>query len=110
MSKANMLLATLALGVTVTLAGPAFAEKLKAVLDAKSEVPPNASAGTGIADIDFDPAIQLLPRPRSATSCAGHRGRQSAEFEVTAQRRSRFAETKSRADAGAGLGTSGGSL
>jgi hypothetical protein len=60
MSKTNMLLATLALGLTVTLAGPAFAEKLKAVLEAKSEVPPNASAGTGTADIDFDPATKKL--------------------------------------------------
>jgi hypothetical protein len=41
---------------------------------------------------------------------AGHRGRQSAEFEVTAQRKFRFVETESRADAGAGLGISGGGL
>ena len=41
---------------------------------------------------------------------AGHRGRQSAELEVTAQRRFRFTEMESRADAGAGLGTSGGML
>ena len=39
-----------------------------------------------------------------------HRARQNAEFEVTAQRRFRFAEMESRADAGAGLGTSGGML
>jgi CHRD domain-containing protein len=60
MSKARMLLATIALGAGVVLAGPAFAEKLKAVLDAKSEVPPNASAATGTADIDFDPATKKL--------------------------------------------------
>ena len=41
---------------------------------------------------------------------AGHRGPQSAEFEVTAQRRFRFVEMESRADAGAGLGTSRGML
>lgn len=41
---------------------------------------------------------------------AGHRGRQNAEFKVTAQRRFRFTEMESRADAGAGLGTSGGML
>jgi hypothetical protein len=41
---------------------------------------------------------------------AGNRGRQSAEFEVTAQRRFRFVEMESRADAGAGLGTSRGML
>jgi hypothetical protein len=55
-----MLLATIALGAGVVLAGPAFAEKLKAVLDAKSEVPPNASTATGSADIDFDPATKKL--------------------------------------------------
>jgi hypothetical protein len=55
-----MLLATIALGAGVVLAGPAFAEKLKAVLDAKSEVPPNASTATGTADIDFDPATKKL--------------------------------------------------
>jgi CHRD domain-containing protein len=60
MSKAGMLLATIALGAGVVLAGPAFAEKLKAVLDAKSEVPPNASTATGTADIDFDPATKKL--------------------------------------------------
>jgi CHRD domain len=60
MSKASMLLATIAVGAGVVLAGPAFAEKLKAVLDAKSEVPPNASTATGTADIDFDPATKKL--------------------------------------------------
>jgi hypothetical protein len=60
MSKARMLLATIALGAGVVLAGPAFAEKLKAMLDAKSEVPPNASTATGTADIDFDPATKKL--------------------------------------------------
>jgi hypothetical protein len=60
MSKARMLIATIALGAGVVLAGPAFAEKLKAVLDAKSEVPPNASTATGTADIDFDPATKKL--------------------------------------------------
>ena len=60
MSKTKMLLATITLGAGVVLAGPAFAEKLKAVLDAKSEVPPNASAATGTADIDFDPATKTL--------------------------------------------------
>jgi hypothetical protein len=38
---------------------------------------------------------------------AGHRGRQSAEFEVTAQRKYRFVKMESRADAGTGLGTGG---
>jgi hypothetical protein len=50
----------LALGATVAFAAPAFAEKLKATLDGKSEVPPNASAGTGTADIDYDAASKKL--------------------------------------------------
>ncbi len=54
------MLAMLALGATVALAGPAFAEKMKATLDGKSEVPPNTSAGTGTADIDYDAAAKKL--------------------------------------------------
>ena len=60
MSKTRITLATLAIGAAVAFAGPAFAEKMKATLDAKSEVPPNASAGTGTADIDYDPASKKL--------------------------------------------------
>jgi hypothetical protein len=52
--------ATLALATTVVFAGPAFAEKFKATLDGKSEVPPTTSAGTGTADIDYDPASKKL--------------------------------------------------
>jgi hypothetical protein len=54
------MLAMLALGTTFAFAGPAFAEKMKATLDGKSEVPPNASAGTGTADIDYDAATKKL--------------------------------------------------
>ena len=54
------MLATLALGAAITFAGPAFAEKMKATLDAKSEVPPTTSAGTGTADIDYDAATKKL--------------------------------------------------
>ena len=54
------MLATLALGAAVTFAGPAFAEKMKATLDGKSEVPPTTSAGTGTADIDYDAASKKL--------------------------------------------------
>jgi hypothetical protein len=54
------MLATLALGAAVTFAGPAFAEKMKATLDGKSEVPPTTSAGTGTADIDYDAATKKL--------------------------------------------------
>jgi hypothetical protein len=60
MSKTRTMLAMLALGTTVAFASPAFAEKMKATLDGKSEVPPNASAGTGTADIDYDAATKKL--------------------------------------------------
>ena len=52
--------AAFAFTAAVLLAGPASAEKFKATLDGKSEVPPNASAGTGMADIDYDPASKKL--------------------------------------------------
>jgi CHRD domain len=54
------MLATLALGAAIAFAGPAFAEKMKATLDGKSEVPPTTSAGTGSADIDYDAATKKL--------------------------------------------------
>jgi hypothetical protein len=54
------MLATLALGATIALAGPALAEKMKVTLDSKSEVPPNTSAGTGTADVDYDAASKKL--------------------------------------------------
>jgi hypothetical protein len=50
----------LALGAAVTFAGPAYAEKMKAMLDGKSEVPPNASTGKGTADVDYDAATKKL--------------------------------------------------
>jgi hypothetical protein len=52
--------ATLVLGAAVAFAGPAFADKYKVTLDAKSEVPPNASPTTGSADVDYDPATKKL--------------------------------------------------
>jgi CHRD domain len=52
--------AALLLGAAIAFAGPAFADKYKATLDAKSEVPPNASTATGTADIDYDPATKKL--------------------------------------------------
>jgi hypothetical protein len=58
MLKTKTLLATLALGIA--FAGPAFAEKMKATLDSKSETPPNASKGSGKADIDYDAASKKL--------------------------------------------------
>ncbi len=60
MPTTRTMLATLALGATIMFAGPAFAEKFKAALDSKSEVPPTMSAGTGTADIDYDAATKKL--------------------------------------------------
>ena len=54
------MLATLALGGAIAFAGPALADKYKATLDAKSEVPPIPSTATGSADIDYDPASKKL--------------------------------------------------
>jgi hypothetical protein len=56
----KIMFATLALATTVVFAGPAFADKYKAALNGKAEVPPNASAGTGTADINYDPATKKL--------------------------------------------------
>src|SRR6201987_1050382 len=52
--------ATLAFAAAVAFAGPASAEKLKATLDGKAEVPANTSAGTGTADLDYDAATKKL--------------------------------------------------
>ena len=54
------LFATLALTAAVAFAGQASAEKFKATLDAKSEVPATTSAGTGTADLDYDAASKKL--------------------------------------------------
>jgi hypothetical protein len=54
------MLATLALGAAVAFAGPAFADKYKAALDGKAEVPPTTSAATGTADLDYDAATKKL--------------------------------------------------
>jgi hypothetical protein len=56
--KTKTILATLAFGIA--FAGPAFAEKMKATLDGKTEVPPTTSTGTGTADINYDPATKKL--------------------------------------------------
>jgi hypothetical protein len=60
MSHRHITIAATALGAIILLAGPASAEKMKAVLDGASEVPPTTSAGKGTADIDFDPATKKL--------------------------------------------------
>ncbi|MGB8399298.1 CHRD domain-containing protein [Bradyrhizobium sp.] len=54
------MLATLALGAAIAFAGAAFADKMKVTLDGKSEVPPNTSAATGAADVDYDAATRKL--------------------------------------------------
>jgi hypothetical protein len=63
--------AVLAFGAVVVLAGPASAEKFKAMLSGKSEVPPNASAATGTADIDYDPASKKLSWKLSYSGLSG---------------------------------------
>ena len=65
------MLATLAFGAAVVLSGPAFADKMKATLDGKSEVPANTSAGTGTADIDYDPASKKLTWKLTYTGLSG---------------------------------------
>ena len=65
------MLATLAFGVAVTLAGPAFADKMKATLNGKSEVPANTSAGTGTAELDYDPASKKLSWTLTYTGLSG---------------------------------------
>jgi len=52
--------ATLAFAASVAFSGPAFAEKFKATLDGKSEVPANTSAGKGTAEIDYDAASKKM--------------------------------------------------
>ncbi|MDE2379974.1 CHRD domain-containing protein [Bradyrhizobium sp.] len=51
---------TLALGAAIAFAGPACAEKLKATLDGKSEVPATTSGGSGSAQLDYDAASKKL--------------------------------------------------
>jgi CHRD domain len=64
MSKTRIALVTLALGASVAFTTAftisASAEQMKAMLDGKSENPPNATAGKGEADINYDPATKKL--------------------------------------------------
>ena len=52
--------ATLTFAAAVAFSGPAFADKFKATLDGKSEVPANTSAGKGAAEIDYDAATKKM--------------------------------------------------
>jgi hypothetical protein len=69
MNKA--LFATLAVGAAIAFAGPASAEKLKATLDGKAEVPATTSAGTGTADLDYDAASKKLSWTVSYSGLSG---------------------------------------
>ena len=60
MSNTRTMLVTLALGAAFGFAGPAFADKMNVTLDGKTEVPANASAGKGTADLDYDAASKKL--------------------------------------------------
>ncbi len=62
MSFKRLNLLALAMGASIVLAGPAFAEKvaLKAQLSSASEVPANTSKATGSAAITFDTASKAL--------------------------------------------------
>ncbi|MDN3274881.1 CHRD domain-containing protein [Frankia sp. RB7] len=65
------LFATMALGAAVVFAGSASAEKLKATLDGKSEVPATTSSGTGMADLDYDAATKKLSWKVSYSGLSG---------------------------------------
>ena len=60
MTNTKTMLATLALAAAFAFAGPAFADKMKATLDGKSEVPANTSSGKGAADLDYDAGAKKL--------------------------------------------------
>ncbi len=65
-------IAMLAFGTAVAVAGPAFsAEKLKATLDAKSEVPATSSSATGSADLTYDAASKKLSWTVSYSGLSG---------------------------------------
>ena len=64
------LFAMLAVGA-VAFAGSACAEKLKATLDGKSEVPATTSNGKGTADIDYDAASKKLSWKLSYSGLSG---------------------------------------
>lgn len=67
----KIVIAALALGA-VAFVGPASAEKLKATLDGKAEVPATTSSGTGTADLDYDAASKKLSWTVTYSGLSGH--------------------------------------
>jgi hypothetical protein len=65
------MLAALTLSAAIAFAGPAFAEKLTATLNGKTEVPPNTTAGTGTADINYDAATKKMTWKLSYSGLTG---------------------------------------
>ena len=63
--------ATLAFATAIALSGPAFADKMKATLDGKAEVPATTSTATGTAEIDYDPASKKLSWTVTYTGLSG---------------------------------------
>ncbi|MCF2524422.1 CHRD domain-containing protein [Bradyrhizobium sp. G127] len=62
MNSKAFALGAFAIGASVALSGPAFAEKMtmKVNLTSVAEVPPNNSPGKGTADVGFDTATKVL--------------------------------------------------
>jgi hypothetical protein len=62
MNRKRFTIAACALSACVALGSPALAEKMtmKVTLNGASSVPPNTSAGTGTADVNFDTATKML--------------------------------------------------
>jgi len=67
------LAAALAIGTAFATISPAMAEMMtmKVTLDAKQEVPPNDSAGTGTADVTFDTETKKLDWTLDYTGLTG---------------------------------------
>jgi hypothetical protein len=62
MNSKAITLGILAMGASVALSGPSFAEKMtmKVNLTSAAEVPPNTSPGKGTADVTYDTASKML--------------------------------------------------
>ncbi len=62
MKSTTFAIAAFSFGACVSLAGPAFAEKMtmKVPLTSAAEVPANTSAGKGTADVTYDTASKMM--------------------------------------------------